>query len=89
MTQQPKSGLPVVDVRALRGLDDAILRVTDARVEVISDRALFVLEIDNALCGSDQTNTIPYALSPPAAARLSRLLDDAVQKYLYQSETED
>ena len=68
-------------------IDPAALQVTDLEVRILSGRpALFLSAIgvrkDEAgtLCDGD----FLLPLSPPAAAQLVRLLESALERYLYQ-----
>lgn len=74
-------------------IDPAALQVTDLEVRILSDRPALLLlasgihQDENGAQGKDKV-VLPF--SPPAAAQLVRLLESALERYLYEPvETEE
>ena len=78
--------VPVVDERLLRKISGEALQVSDLEVDRTKNQPALILLV---ACrgwkhsGDGYDEEIRLALSPPAAAQLSELLNDAVHEYLY------
>ena len=80
--------VPAVSVRDVDDLSENLLQVTSLAVDQTKNRPVLVLTVGCVRFGQADGNRLELALSPPAAARLSRLLTQAVETYLHGDDAE-
>lgn len=75
--------VPAVSTSDLAELSEDAIQVTSLEVAHSKSRPVLSLKLGHVHFGQADRKRLEFALSPPAAARLSRLLAEAVEKYLH------
>lgn len=80
--------VPAVSDRDMDDLSESALQVTSLAVDLSTNQSVCSLVLGAKEFGKPDGRRIELALSPPAAARLSRLLAQAVEEHLYGDDAE-
>ena len=80
--------VPAVSDRDVDNLSENIFQVTNLEVDHAMNRPVLVLTVGYVHLGQVEGGRMELALSPPAAARLSRVLAQAVESYLHGDDVE-
>lgn len=80
------SRVPAVSNRDVDNLSENTLQVTSLEVDQTTNRPVLVLTVGCVRHGEADGSRYEFALSPPAAAQLGRMLRKAVKTYLQSSD---
>ena len=83
------SDFPTVPLNVVSGLSEQVLQVSGLAVDQTKNQPVLILSVDYLLFGESERKTVQLALSPPAAAQLSRMLRKAVKAYLFPEDNQE
>ena len=82
-----KPAKPTLTNAELHALDLPVVRLLSLGAGLSDDGRTVILSLEYLGQMADRSDTIHLGMAPPAAAQLSRMLEEVVQKYLYDEST--